>query len=407
MRTIHTKRRWVLLGVSVLLLSCVACVQFAAVPWMASKEAVRTEASKEKPISAAPAIAPAQPAVPGAPARGAPVLPSAEVRRGPIREILTLAGWTAASQEDSLSFPSSARVDSIGVVPGQHFEQGDLLVDAGSKDIAKELASSRAKLDSSRAQLERARADLAARLKRATDDFDRLSAGPSASERLAADGSVASAQSALQRADSDLSRLLRGPDAAELQLVEQEVAEAELKAQKAEAELNRLQRGADPADVRTAESQLATAQNVLVRAQAALDKLVRGPDPTNCEPPSEKFNRPRLSSILHRRPRATKTPGLPARQRSRRHGSHFKEPRIAWPRCERDRSRGRLMWPAVRSRSLSWGSTTPRIIWPGCAEVRMSSRLIRRELRSTRPWLDWRRRELTSGASAQAHLPTR
>ena len=161
----------------------------------------------------------------------------------------------------------------MNVKVGQVVEQGDVLVEADSRDVAKELSSARARLQTSslrleyaqadietraregaqRAQIDRARkqtalVDTQAAVRTAEAELERVKAGPLAAERGAAEANVAFAQTAVDRAEADLDRANEGPDPAELRDAEQKATAARLALQRADAERSRarLPAGADP-----------------------------------------------------------------------------------------------------------------------------------------------------------------
>jgi multidrug resistance efflux pump len=289
-----------------------ACVQLAPQAWSRlSGSAGRdldagTIAALEAQAVAAAAGQATATASPEAAAAGARTggAQAVAVRRGPITETLALQGRVAGQEEVPVTFPARGVVEGVLVKPGDEVQEGQVLLEAESKALVRELTAARARLDSAairvtqaqaqaqavqrendrRLQAERAHrqsvvVEAEAALQRMLADLDRVRAGPSRAEREAAEGAVIQARGALERAETDLARLQAGPNTAELRIAEPQVTAARLALQRAEAEVARLARGPDLADVRAAERDLATAQTAVDRAQAELNRLTRGGDP--------------------------------------------------------------------------------------------------------------------------------
>ncbi len=226
------------------------------------------------------------------------------VRRGAISELLSVSGRVAGVDEVPLTFPTLARVETLGVTAGQAVEEGQALLSAEWKEIAKDLEAARARIEVSMVRLSQAEAQAQARkreyerrleaervrqqlaideaeagIRRAQGDYERVRAGAPLSERQAADGAVLSSRSALERAEAELARASAGPSEAELKAADQRVWSTRLAVHRAEAELERLRRGPDPAELRAAEREVTSARTALDRATADLERLARGADP--------------------------------------------------------------------------------------------------------------------------------
>jgi HlyD family secretion protein len=225
------------------------------------------------------------------------------VRRGSISDLLSLSGQIGGRDEVAMTFPARSKVDTIAVKLGQTVDQGEVLVEADSRDVAKELSAARARLETSTLRLQYAQADAANRardgasraqmdrakqqgavmdaqsaLQRAQADVDRIKAGPPSADRQTAESAVAQAQAAYERAQADLDQITAGPDPAELKDAEQKANVARLALQKAEADRSKLA-VPDPDQVRAAERDVAMAQAGYDRAKGDFDKLASGPDP--------------------------------------------------------------------------------------------------------------------------------
>jgi HlyD family secretion protein len=287
------KSRWVLVGVVGSVLLSAACVQLAP---MARSRFVESSSPDDVQSFVLPPIAVTDASrASGSQAAGRG---TALVRRGPISDVASLTGRIAGLEEIGIELPSGGRIQSVAVRAGQTVEQGQVLIEADSREIAKDLAAARSRietgqlrvaqaqaqgqarrqedgrrsaLDSIRGQSEVAEADAA--LQRAQADLDRVKAGPSDSERAAAEVAYAQAAAAFERAQADLNRLLDGPNRSDLQSAEQEVANSHATLERAEADLARLKNGADPVDIRTAERDVITAESELARARAELNAL--------------------------------------------------------------------------------------------------------------------------------------
>jgi RND family efflux transporter MFP subunit len=216
--------------------------------------------------------------------------------------MLSLSGRVGGLDEVALTFPARSKVDSVLVKLGQTVEQGQVLVEADSRDVLKELIAARSRLETStlrleharmdaenrvrdggvRAQLDQARmqaaiVDAQSQVQRAQAEYDKVKAGASPSERQSAEAAVAQAQATFDRAQADLSQISAGPDPGEIREVTQRVTAARLALQKAEAD-HRRALTADPEQVRAAERDVATAQAAFDRAKGDLDRLTAGPD---------------------------------------------------------------------------------------------------------------------------------
>jgi multidrug efflux pump subunit AcrA (membrane-fusion protein) len=226
------------------------------------------------------------------------------VRRGTIAELLPLSGRVAALDETAVKFPLPGRIDGVLVKAGDAVEQGQLLLQADSKEIQSDLASARSRVELGSVRLEQAKAQAQARqrqaeqqtvadrarrqkavqdaeigLRRAQDDLTRVKAGAPAPERRAAEAAVVSARSAVERAEAELARASAGATEAELKLADQQVWAARLTLQRAENDLERMRQGPDPTQLSAAEREVSTAQATLLRARLDFERVTRG-DPT-------------------------------------------------------------------------------------------------------------------------------
>ena len=302
-------RRWSLgaAGAVLILLLSVACVQLAPRMgvFLGAGGTGALAGDESLMVVATAVIGSGASANGGAPTQATPSAGSnprqpVPVRRGSIADVVQLNGRVAAAEEATLTAPKPGRVETVSVKAGQAVEQGQVLLEADSKDTVKELTAARARLDVSSIQLQQAQvrqraavaqgqfdrqrqqdaaAEAEANLRRAEAEYERVKAGPTASEREAAQAVVTAARAALEKAQLDADRLKAGPPAADVRVAEQQVEGARLGLQRAEADLARLKAGPNPDDVRAAERDVTTAQNAVDRAQADLDALTKGPDP--------------------------------------------------------------------------------------------------------------------------------
>jgi HlyD family secretion protein len=292
------KSRWALLVVVTFVILSVACVQLAP----------RLRLGDSGSGDLVQAIAVTQPvsATNANPNRTIAGRGTAVVQRGSISEVVPLTGRVAGQQEIGLEFPPSVKlVQGVAVRAGQSVDQGQLLIEGDSKDLAKDLAAARARVETSQLKLAQGQsqtqarrqedgrrsaldalrnqssvADAQANLERSQADLDRLKAGPTDADRAAAQANVAQAAAAFERAQADLSRLEDGPTKTELQAAQQEVANQRANLDRSNADLAKLRAGPDPADLRAAGRDVAVAQSDLARAQTELDALTNGPDQT-------------------------------------------------------------------------------------------------------------------------------
>jgi multidrug efflux pump subunit AcrA (membrane-fusion protein) len=120
------------------------------------------------------------------------------VRRGPISELLGLSGRVAGLDEVALSFPTLARVETVSVAPGQAVETGQVLLEAESKEVAKQLEAARARVDVSTLRLTQAEAQAQARQREAERRAD--------VERIRLQLAVTAAEGALVRTQATFER---------------------------------------------------------------------------------------------------------------------------------------------------------------------------------------------------------
>lgn len=225
------------------------------------------------------------------------------VRRGGIVDQLTLTGRVAASDEVLLGFGVSGRVETVAVKAGDTVQEGQLLIEADSAAVQRELAAARSRVEVGVLRSEQAQQQAQARkrdqdrkaaadatrmeqtvreaesaLRRSQADFERVKAGAPAAERRSAEGAVQSAQLSYDAALAEYNRAFAGPGDIEMRLAEQAITSARINLAKAEAEVQKLANGADPNDLRAAERELMGAQNSYARAVAAVEKVSQ-PDP--------------------------------------------------------------------------------------------------------------------------------
>ncbi len=219
------------------------------------------------------------------------------VKKGSIDLTMSLQGRIAGAEEAEISFPGGGKVDVLGVRPGDKVEEGQLLLQTESTDIQKDLAAAQARLETASLRLQQAQAqsqaqrsqqtrdaakraaddasrrqqaiqDAEVNLRRAQDDYDKVAAGPSSTEKRIAEATVANAQSTLARAQAEVDRLKRGPNQDDVIAAQRALASAQTNVDTAQAELDRLTRGPDPTAVRSAERDVERAETALKVAQA-------------------------------------------------------------------------------------------------------------------------------------------
>jgi RND family efflux transporter MFP subunit len=221
------------------------------------------------------------------------------VRRGPIVEQLTLTGRVAAADEVLLGFGVTGRIESVLVKPGDAVQEGQLLMEAESTTVQRELTAARSRVEvgvlraeqvQQQAQARRRDADRrlvaeAARkegairetesaLRRAQADYERVKVGAPPAERRAAESAVQSAQLSYDAALAEYNRAFSGPGDIEMRQAEQAITSARINLARAEELLQKLA-GPDPAELRSAEREMMAAQNSYARAVAAVEKVSR------------------------------------------------------------------------------------------------------------------------------------
>jgi RND family efflux transporter MFP subunit len=241
-----------------------------------------------------------------------------QVRRGPIADVLTLSGRVAAADEVLLGFGIAGKVETVAVKPGDSVQEGQLLLEAESSDLQRELTAARSRVEvgvlrseqaqqqaqakqreaerqdvADAAQKEQALREAESALRRAQADYERVKAGAPAPERRSAEAAVASAPLSYDSALADYNRAFAGPGEIEQKLAEQAIASARVSHAKAEAELQRLS-APDPAEVRSAERDVAAAQNAYARAVAAVERVSQ-PDPAALQAAERDVQRAELN----------------------------------------------------------------------------------------------------------------
>jgi HlyD family secretion protein len=248
-----------------------------------------------------------------------PPRPTVAVRRGPISETLLLGGRVAAVEEEGIVFPVIGRVEAVFVKPGDTVEEGQVVVQADTTEVQRELSAARARVELGTIRLEQAHAQAQARqrqtehaaevertrrqnavidaeavVRRAEEELVRVRQGVPQSDRRAAEAAITSARSTLESAQAELTRVSAGPSEIELRTADQQVRSAQLALHRAQTEFDRLSKGADPNDVRAAEREVAAAQSALDRARMEYDRLFRG-DPTAISAAEREVQRAELA----------------------------------------------------------------------------------------------------------------
>jgi multidrug resistance efflux pump len=256
------------------------------------------ETAAEQTSATSGAAAEANATVVSTPALGRQVV---AVRRGTIAEILPLSGRVAALEETPVMFPVLGRVEAVLVKPGDTVEQGQVILQADTTELRRDLTAARARLELSSLRLEQSRTQAQARqrqaeqqieaerlrqqkaiadgetgVRRAFEDLARVKAGAPAADRRVAETAVLSARSGVERAEADLARANVGPSDDALKASDQQVWAARLALQRAEADFERLKQGPDPNALRTAEREVAAAQGAVVRAKLEFERISTG-----------------------------------------------------------------------------------------------------------------------------------
>jgi multidrug resistance efflux pump len=215
---------------------------------------------------------------------------TATVRRGPIADVLLLNGRVGGVNETPLSFTARGTVASTNIQPGQGVTTGQVLVQADSKQLQKDIVAAQASVDSAVGRFKQGQAQAASRrevaianseadLRQAQADLGRVQRGASESERQAATASILTARANLDRTQAELARLTTPPDPTAVRAAGQQVAVAQLAVQAAESEQAKLKEGPNVSLQRDAEKNLISAQAAVLQAQTEYDRLSKGPDP--------------------------------------------------------------------------------------------------------------------------------
>jgi len=282
-------------------LSSTACAQLSPatlVPRLGGSDTSDPTLDPSLTTQASPTVAVSTSATPQAGANAGALGPSnAAVHKGSIDLQLTLTGRVAGAEEQEIAYPSGGKVQTIAVRAGETVQEGQLLLQTESDSIQKDLDAAQARLETASLRLQQSQAQTASQraaaqrdasrrtadevtrrqqaiqdaqvaLNKARDDYDRVAAGPSSTEKRIAEATLANAQSVLAKATADLDRLNRGANSDDVHAAEASLASAQTNVDTAQAEVDRLTRGPDPAAVRAAERDVERAQTALKVAQS-------------------------------------------------------------------------------------------------------------------------------------------
>jgi HlyD family secretion protein len=187
---------------------------------------------------------------------------------GTIAQTLSLVGKVSAPDEVPLSFGERLAVKSVQVKAGQSVEEGQVLITADSTDIQRSLDAAQAVLDGDVGALAQAQAAAAAAQRAAEQQAV-------AAQQAHAD-QVAAAQANLTTARANLQRVQAGPSQSDVLAAQNAVTAAEIAERSAQSDQDKLAAGPDPTQVRSAEQELANAQAAVSKAQSDFDKLTGG-----------------------------------------------------------------------------------------------------------------------------------
>jgi RND family efflux transporter MFP subunit len=220
----------------------------------------------------------------------------AVVARGPVSETIQLGGRVSPVSDAPLAFSIRGTVDNVAVQPGQAVAAGQLMVTLDSVEARHQLQDLGAEVEITRARQQQLNDRLAAQLQASQEaaaranqvnqarvadatakaqeqlrlaqaNLDKVQAGPSPVDRLAADQAVTTARATLAKADSDLSRLTGGPTAAERRAADEAVNTAQAALTKAQIDHDKLVQPPSPAEVADAKAAVAAAHADLERAR--------------------------------------------------------------------------------------------------------------------------------------------
>jgi len=169
------------------------------------------------------------------------------VERGSIATSVTAVGSVRPGVETVLSFEIGGRIREVLVRPGQHVQNGELLVRIDSAQLELEVRSAQASLDAARAQLAQ------------------IQASPKPEEIRIAEGQLDAAQAALDQAIAQRDQLITGTKDSEILLAQAQVDAAQ-------SRVTQLLRQVEQARAQDPGPEIEIAEVEVERAKIALDE---------------------------------------------------------------------------------------------------------------------------------------
>ncbi|MXZ89778.1 MAG: HlyD family efflux transporter periplasmic adaptor subunit [Dehalococcoidia bacterium] len=257
-----SRRRWLLLGASAVLVAVAVATWFLLRP-------VETDVVAEPQRS--------------------------EAVMGQLSTTVDLSGSAEAERSTTISFGVAGTVATVEVESGDAVQTGDVLATLDNADAQRRVATAETQLRLAELRLDALLADPAAaeiasarqsiesaetQVLNAEQALKRLTEPPTASELASAEQAVASALGQLSSAEEALVRLSEPPSVSELASAEQAVANALGQLSSAEEALARLSEPPSVSELASAEQAVANALGQLSSAEEALAALITGPGET-------------------------------------------------------------------------------------------------------------------------------
>ncbi|GAB4478299.1 MAG: efflux RND transporter periplasmic adaptor subunit [Anaerolineae bacterium] len=211
-----------------------------------------------------------------------PLLRTAEITRGDLRELISLTGSLEAARRAELTFLRSGMVEEIAVEPGQRVRAGDRLMRLDTSDLELDLLDAQLAVQLQQIALDQLLAgpseyDIAAAsaaVARAQAQFNQIAQPPSEETVRVAQANLDLARSNLWLAlvDRDYIRDANLPQNREI--AEKRIDSAELAVAIAQQELANAQQG-------VASEEIGVARAAVYQAQTSLNRLLAGPSETD------------------------------------------------------------------------------------------------------------------------------
>jgi multidrug resistance efflux pump len=215
-----------------------------------------------------PIVASVEPTPTAVPTPIPPSLPTFQVTRGSITDVIQATGRVVAVQQQDLYFQVPGNLDNIYVNMQDKVTKGQVLAALDTSTLKKQIARDQAAVEAAKLAMQQAQATMS----NANVGVDQ--------EIKSADAGVQSAQAAYDSANAKLDALTN-PTATDAAKAQAAVSAARAALATAQLKLQALQAGAAPADQQKAQAAVVAAQTAVTVAKEKLAELQGGPTPTD------------------------------------------------------------------------------------------------------------------------------